>query len=491
MQGMKHKCDICNVFSFLKMVAFLAISYHILVFSAYAKGPESVADLADKLQKSVVNISTKQTVDVSQSVPLPNLPKGSPFRELFKDFFNFDNDGGGKPRKRSVQSLGSGFVISKDGLIVTNNHVIDDSDEIIVKFHDGQAYEAEIVGRDKKTDIAVLKIEPKEALETLQFGDSDKLRVGDWAMAIGNPFGLGGTVTLGIVSARNRDINSGPYDDYIQTDASINRGNSGGPLFDMHGKVIGVNTAIFSPSGGSVGIGFAIPSLTVKKIVDQLVKYGETRRGWLGVRIQEVTEGIKESFKLKEKKGALVANVMEDSPAEAAQFKAGDVILEFNNKPINSVRDLPIIVAETPVNKNVEVVVWRDGKIKSIRVTLGRLEDAEGITKSKKVKKKTKTKPENILNMELLEINKRLKEQYSIDLDAKGLFVVKLDQTSSAYDQGIRSGFLIKEIEGKKVTLTSQAREIINKARKDDRKYVLLLVEDLEKQTRFVPVEFD
>ena len=305
--------------------------------SARAQGPAPVADLAEQLSPAVVNISTSQKVTGSDGVPVPNVPEGTPFREFFEEFFKKQQEQGQTPgqrpnRPRNANSLGSGFVIDAGGTVITNNHVIDGADEIEVIFNDGRRLKAELVGKDAKTDIAVLKVKSDTPLPFVEFGDSSELRVGDWVMAIGNPFGLGGTVTLGIVSAMNRNINAGPYDDFIQTDASINRGNSGGPLFSMDGKVVGVNTAIISPSGGSIGIGFSVPSATARNVIDQLIKFGETRRGWLGVRIQNVTDDLAESLGLDKAHGALVADVTATSPAEQAGIKAGDVVVSLDGK---------------------------------------------------------------------------------------------------------------------------------------------------------------
>ena len=343
---------------------------------AAARGPESVADVAAPLLDAVVNISTTQTVGGSSSaVPGPKLPQGSPFQQFF-DEFSGDNGGDNVPHR--VQSLGSGFVIDPSGLIVTNNHVIEGADEITANFNDGTKLTATLIGHDEKTDLALLKVKADKPLTSVNFGDSGKIRVGDWVMAIGNPFGLGGTVTLGIVSARNRDINSGPYDNFIQTDASINRGNSGGPLFDMDGEVVGINTAIISPSGGSIGIGFAVPSEIAIGVVDQLRQFGETRRGWLGVRIQQVTEDVAQGMSMTgPPRGALVASVDAKGPAAEGGIQAGDVILSFDGEAIDSMHDLPRIVAEKPVGKQVTVHVLRAGKEQDVTVTLGRLEEAD------------------------------------------------------------------------------------------------------------------
>ncbi|MCL4170902.1 UNVERIFIED_CONTAM: hypothetical protein GTU68_030060, partial [Idotea baltica] len=307
---------------------------------------------------------------------MPEVPDGSPFQEFFEEFFNRQNPG--EDQARRVQSLGSGFVVDgTEGIIITNNHVIEGADEITANFNDGTKLKAEIIGTDEKTDLAVLKVEPEAPLKAVSLGDSDSIRVGDWVMAIGNPFGLGGTVTVGIVSARNRDINSGPYDNFIQTDASINRGNSGGPLFDMDGNVIGINTAIISPSGGSIGIGFAIPAKTATRVIEQLREFGETRRGWLGVRIQEVTDEIAESLGMDEAMGALVAGVTDDGPAAKAKVEPGDVIVRFDGNEVETMRELPRMVAETAIGKDVEVIVLRKGEEVTISVTLERLEENE------------------------------------------------------------------------------------------------------------------
>tara|TARA_B100002051_G_scaffold221483_1_gene215473 strand:- start:281 stop:1369 length:1089 start_codon:yes stop_codon:yes gene_type:complete len=330
--------------------------------------PNSFADLAEELMPSVVNISTTQTIK-TQSNPFPfQFPPGSPFGEMFKEF--------DKPTERKATSLGSGFIIKKDGIVVTNNHVIANADDIIVRV-DSKEYKAKVLGADPYSDIAVLKIESPQNFKIVEFGNSDKSRVGDWVVAIGNPFGLGGTVTSGIISARNRDINLTRYDDFIQTDASINQGNSGGPLFNMNGDVIGINTAIISPSGASSGIGFAIPANYASTIIDQLIKYGETKRGWLGVRIQQVTKEIATVAGLSETKGAFIGGVSDGSPAEKGGMKTADIVLEFDGQKIQTMRNLPKVVANTKPNKKVTVKVWRDKKLVTLRLTLGRMESAK------------------------------------------------------------------------------------------------------------------
>ncbi|OWV90356.1 serine protease [Rhizobium sp. R635] len=339
-------------------------------------GPASVADLAEGLLDAVVNISTSQNVKDDEGVgPAPRAPDGSPFQEFFNDFF--DKKQGNKGGNHNVSSLGSGFVIDPTGYIVTNNHVIEGADDIEVNFANGSKLKAKLIGTDTKTDLSVLKVEPKTPLKSVKFGDSSEMRIGDWVMAIGNPFGFGGSVTVGIISGRGRNINAGPYDNFIQTDAAINKGNSGGPLFNMKGEVIGINTAIISPSGGSIGIGFSVPSELASGVVEQLRQYGETRRGWLGVRIQPVTDDIADSLGLDTAKGALVAGVIKGGPVDDGSIKAGDVILKFDGKTVNEMRDLPRVVAESAVGKQVDVVVLRDGKEQTVKVTLGRLEDSD------------------------------------------------------------------------------------------------------------------
>src|ERR1700736_5574551 len=345
-----------------------------------ARGPDNIADVAEKVIDAVVNISTSQKVEARNS-PMPQLPNDPQLDELFRDFFNRRGaPGDPQNRERSprrVNSLGSGFIIDPSGIVVTNNHVISEADEITVILNDGTRLKAELIGKDQKTDLALLRVKPDKPLTAVRFGDSEKLRLGEWVIAIGNPFSLGGSVTAGIVSARNRDINSGPYDNYIQTDAAINRGNSGGPLFNLDGEVIGVNTAIISPSGGSIGIGFAVPSKTAMPVIEQLRQFGETRRGWLGVRIQQVTDEIADSLGMKQARGALVAGVDDKGPAKPAGIAPGAVIVKFDGHDIKDMHELPRVVADTPVGKQTLVVVIRKGKEETKTVTLGRLEDGE------------------------------------------------------------------------------------------------------------------
>jgi serine protease Do len=470
------------------MVAFQPVQ------SAKAQGPVSVADLAENLADAVVNISTAQTVQGRRSVPMPQVPDGSPFQEFFEEFFNRQNkDNDQQPRR--VQSLGSGFVIDgKEGIIITNNHVIDGADEITANFNDGTKLRAEVIGTDEKTDLAVLKVEPETPLKAVDFGNSEKIRVGDWVMAIGNPFGLGGTVTVGIVSARNRDINSGPYDNFIQTDASINRGNSGGPLFDMQGNVVGINTAIISPSGGSIGIGFAIPAKTAIRVIDQLREFGETRRGWLGVRIQEVTDEIAESLGMKEAMGALVAGVTEDGPAAKGKVEPGDVILKFDGSEVEAMRELPRMVAETAIGKEVEVVVLRKGKEVTISVTLERLEEAPVVEASAETDDPSKDKPiekSEVLGMTLALLDDALRQQFTIDADVTGVVVTEVKPGSSAEEKRVTAGDVIKEVAQEPVESPADVEKEIKKLKEDGRRSALLLLANPTGDVRFVPVRIE
>jgi serine protease Do len=460
---------------------------------AHAQGPVSVADLAEQLGDAVVNISTAQTVQGRRSVPMPEVPDGSPFQEFFEEFFNRQNRDNDQPRR--VQSLGSGFVVDgKEGIIITNNHVIEGADEITANFNDGTKLRAEIIGTDEKTDLAVLKVEPETPLKDVNFGDSDAIRVGDWVMAIGNPFGLGGTVTVGIVSARNRDINSGPYDNFIQTDASINRGNSGGPLFDMQGNVVGINTAIISPSGGSIGIGFAIPAKTAMNVIEQLREYGETRRGWLGVRIQEVTDEIALSLDMDEAMGALVAGVTEDGPAAKAEIEPGDVIIKFDGNEVETMRELPRMVAETDIGKEVEVVVLRKGEEVNITVTLERLVENEVAEASETTEGEPEDKPaekSEVLGMMLAELDDSLREQFSIDEDVTGVVVTEVTPGSSAEEKRVMAGDVIKEVAQEPVETPADVAEQIEKLKKDNRRSALLLLSNPTGDVRFVPVRIE
>ncbi len=471
----------------------------LMVSPAAAKGPESVADLAEDLLDAVVNISTSQNVGgSSREVPLPEVPEGSPFEEFFDDFFNQNpNAPGGPPNRlpRRVQSLGSGFVVDPAGIIITNNHVIEGADEIIANFPDGSKLTAELIGRDEKTDIAVLRVSPPEGktLKSVQFGPSNTLRVGDWVMAIGNPFGLGSTVTVGIVSAQNRDINSGPYDNYIQTDAAINRGNSGGPLFNMEGEVVGINTAIISPSGGSIGIGFAIPSETASAVVNQLIEFGETRRGWLGVNIQQVTDDLAESLGLERARGALVAGVTDNGPAAAAEIKPGDVIVEFDGRPIGEMRELPRLVANTQIGREVSVRLIRKGEEMEVKVTLGRLEEAEGL----EVASTSEDEPadpqptEQVLGMTLKELDPASRETFQIKPDVEGVLVSNVADGSAAAEKRIQPGDTIVEVAQEGVSTPEDVAKAVQDLKEKGRKSALLLLANPSGELRFVAVRID
>lgn len=453
--------------------------------------PASFADLSERLLPAVVNISSTQKSVEPQDFPdMPHFPPGSPFEDFFEEFM--DRRGEGMPMNPPA-SLGSGFIIDADeGLIVTNNHVVKDADEVRITLHDDTSLPAEIIARDDKIDLALLKVKTEKKLTEVSFGDSENLRVGDWILAIGNPFGLGGTVTAGIISARQRDIQSGPYDDFIQTDASINRGNSGGPMFNLQGEVIGINTAIFSPSGGSVGIGFAIPSALAEPVIDQLIKYGRTRRGWLGVRIQAVTDDIAESFGMKKARGALIASVTPTGPAEKAGLKAGDIIVKFNNKDIDTMRALPRIVAETDIDTETKIEFWRDGQLKTTKIKVGELEKAEdeGLLVSSLEEGADSTgsaasKTIDLVGLSVSIITPQDRENFSISNDVEGIVVQDVDAASEAATKGLAAGDVIVEINQQSVTTPAEASDIIEKAQKAGRSSVLLLV-NRENDVRFV-----
>ncbi len=461
---------------------------------AQSAGPVSVADLAEGLLGAVVNISTSQRVEQRRpSAPVPEVPEGSPFQEFFDELFPRGDRDNGPSRNR--QSLGSGFVISEDGLIVTNNHVIADADEIVANFADGRKLVAELIGTDSKTDLAVLRVKSDEKLQFVKLGDSEKSRIGDWVMAIGNPFGLGGSVSIGIVSAIGRDINSGPYDNFIQTDAAINRGNSGGPLFNMDGEVVGINTAIISPSGGSIGIGFSIPTSLAKPVIDQLVEFGETRRGWLGVQIQSVSEEIAESLGMERAGGALVGDVFADGPADKAGIQSGDVVLRFDGKEVDSMRDLPRVVADTPVGKEVDVVVFRKGKEETVKVTVGRLEDGQkAIDASESTDDETTPEddtPKPVLGMVLSEITDELRDAEDIGNEINGVYVMEVEEGSNAQDKGITAGDVVVEVNQEAVSTADDVRARIEELSGDGRKNALLMVSNKDGDIRFVVVRID
>lgn len=452
---------------------------------AFARGaPESFADLAEKLLPSVVNISTKQEAVASRD---DSQRPRSPFEEFFERF----GPRNGPPRGPTA-SLGSGFIIDESGIVVTNNHVIDGADEIKVILHDDSEHEAELIGTDPKTDVALLRIKTDKTLKAVPFGNSDKARVGDWVMAIGNPMGLGGTVTAGIISARSRDIDSGPYDDYIQTDAPINRGNSGGPLFNMDGEVVGINTAIYSTTGGSIGIGFAIPSKQAERVVRQLREYGTTRRGWLGVTIQEVTGDIAENLNLDEAYGALVSTVHEESPAFAAGIKSGDVIVEFNGERVPSQRLLPRMVANSPVGETVPVKVWRDGRTLTVEVTLGELEkvDLASLRTSGPTTRDTGDRDIDALGLTVVDLSEGAAERFGLDPKTEGVVIAEVSRNSDAALKQVQAGSIIREVNQKAVTNTGDLQKLVHEARESGKKSVLLLLEQ-EGEMRFVAVKFD
>jgi len=470
---------------------------------ADARGaPDSFADLVETLLPAVVNISTTQKIQQSArsegpQAPQFQFPEGSPFRDFFDQFNRRRGGEGGGGRRhppRNATSLGSGFIIDVEGYVVTNNHVIEGADEITVILHNGKRYKATIVGRDKKTDMALLKIDAEEKLTAVSFGDSAKARVGDWVIAIGNPLGLGGTVTAGIISARGRDIRSGPYDDYIQTDAPINRGNSGGPLFDIEGKVIGINTAILSPSGGSIGIGFSIPSNMAKNVLGQLREFGTTRRGWLGVRIQTVSPEIAESLGLDNPRGALVAGVMKNSPAEAAGVKQGDVIIQFDTGAVTESRKLPRMVAETNVGKDVPVVVWRDGKEVSLTVRLGELEKVDQasltVRGSRRDKSGKTSRVVDELGLALSPVTPALTKKYKFDEDTKGVVITDVRNESDAAEKRLQPGDIIVEVNQEPVATPGDVVKHVERAREKGRKMVLLLIEK-EGNMRFIPLRIE
>ena len=480
-------------------IIVLGASAPVMPVFAQTNGPESVADLAAKLLPAVVNISTSQNISAPDSgvVPMPKLPEGSPFQDFFDQFFDEQQQGeeGGGNTARKVQSLGSGFIIdAKEGIIVTNNHVIADADDIEINFSDGKKLKAELVGKDPKTDLAVLKVDPnKYALTAVPFGDSDKARIGDWVMAIGNPFGLGGSVSIGIISARNRDIQSGPYDRFIQTDAAINRGNSGGPLFNMNGEVVGINSAIISPSGGSIGLGFSIPSELAIGVVNQLREFGETRRGWLGVRIQPVTDDIAESLGMKNSEGALIAGIINGSPVDDGTIVAGDVVKKFDGREIKEVRDLTRMVAESAVGKKVEIELIRKGETKVVSVTLGRLEDGE---KQMTANGETPGDPDKpaevkVLGMTIGELTEEARKANGIAEDIKGVLITDVAANSAAAEKQVQKGEVITEVAQELVASPKDFSEKIEKLKKEGRKNALLMVASKTGELRFLTLRIE
>ncbi len=467
----------------MKKIFSLLIILVLQMNQARAQAPEGFGELAEKLTPAVVNIYTSQvikekSIDIPGVAPFDSLPPGHPleeFNELFNELYKRRGGENGY-MERDVVSLGSGFVISEDGTIVTNYHVVADASEINVAFPDDTKFKAEVIGKDQKTDLAVLKIKTDKKLNYVTFGDSDNAKVGDWVIAVGNPFGLGGTVTAGIISARARDINAGPFDDFIQTDAAINRGNSGGPMFNMKGEVIGINTAIFSPSGGSVGIGFAVPSNLAEPIINQLIKDGKIERGWLGVKIQTVSDEIAESLGLDKAKGALVVEVTKDSPADEAGILPGDIIIEYDGKEVNTMKKLPRFVAETKIGNKVKVVVWRDGKRVEV---ISKIEEL----KEEKVKK-TERKPleekeeapdsEDILGLKVTALTSSLRDRYKVPSDIDGLLVVEVSKSSGKVARVIRAGDIILQANQKKVTTPRELEMSVKEIKAQNRKALLL-----------------
>ena len=466
-------------FRFLKIFLVVIITFNLSTISHSKDAPASFADLAEKLMPSVVNISTSQTV-VTKSNPFPGFefPPGSPFEDMFKDF--------GTPQKRKAYALGSGFIIDEKGIVITNNHVIKDADDILVRVNGDKEYEATIIGKDPLSDIAVLQIKSKDKFLPVKFGDSNKSRIGDWVIAIGNPFGLGGTVTAGIISARNRNIGMTRYEDFIQTDASINQGNSGGPLFNMDGDVIGINTAILGQSG-SIGIGFSIPSNNAKIVIDQLIKYGETKRGWLGVRIQYVTKEIADSEKLNKPRGALVVSVADNSPSSKGGILSGDIILEFDGKLINEMKELPLIVAQTEVGKTVEVKIWRNQRETIKKITLGRLETSEDFN----IKKAEGPKLTIIegLKITVRALTKQDIEARNLPKDTSGAVIIKIENDSPINYLNINN--IIIEAQKKKIKTVGDLKNIVNSAIRSTDKTIMIAIYNNQGQKRYIGVKLD
>ena len=465
-----------------KLKIFLTtIIFSFFINAAYSQNtPSSFADLAEKLMPSVVNISTKQTV-VTNTNPFPfQFPPGSPFEDMFKEF--------GTPQERQSTALGSGFIIDSKGIVVTNNHVIQDAEDIIVRVNGDKEFTAKVIGADPLSDIAVLQLDTKEKFIPVKFGNSDKARIGDWVIAIGNPFGLGGTVTSGIISARNRSIGLSRYEDFIQTDASINSGNSGGPLFDMNGDVIGINTAILGRSG-SIGIGFSIPSNSAKIVIDQLIEFGETKRGWLGVRIQDVTKEIAEVEKLDKPRGALVASVAENSPSDKAGVKAGDIILEFNGEKISEMKQLPIIVARTEVGKKVIVKIWRNKKEITKEITLGRLETSEDFKVAEKSKPKKELNIDN-LKISVREITKDDIKNRNLPNQTSGLVITKIEN-NSPLKNSIEVNSIILEAQKKKIRTVNDLNQAVKQVLNSSQKTILLVIYNSQNQRRYIGVKLD
>ena len=465
---------------FFKILFVFFISWNIGVPANAQERPVSFADLAEKVMPSVVNISTTTTV-TTQANPFPfEFPPGSPFEDMFKEF--------GTPQKRKSSALGSGFIIDKEGIVITNNHVIQGAEDILVRVNGDKEFKAKVLGADPGMDIAVLKMETDEKFIPVKFGDSDKSRIGDWVIAIGNPFGFGGTVTSGIISARNRSIGLSRYEDFIQTDASINQGNSGGPLFNMEGDVIGINTAILGPSG-SIGIGFAIPSNNAQRVISQLIEFGETKRGWLGVRIQYVTNEIAEIEKLDKPMGALVASVAEGSPSDDAGIKAGDIILEFDGKTINEMNELPKIVAATDVGKKVNVKVWRNQRELTKVIILGRLETSSDFKPQQKVLQKPKENKIEALKISVRLLNKKDISERKLPKDTSGVIITKIEKDSPIKNLEVNN--IIVEVQKKKINTIGDLKNTIDKVLRSSEKTLLIAIYNNQNQRRYIGVKLN
>jgi serine protease Do len=503
--GPYSKYKVSHIAALAALASFLVAPQQVLADATTQRGPASVADLAEGLLGAVVNISISQNSgeEGDSGQPSPHVQKDAPFQKYFDDFFNDKKDGAAASRK--VTSLGSGFVIDPSGFIVTNNHVIEGADDIEVNFANGSTLSAKLIGTDSKTDLSLLKVEPKRPLTAVKFGDSRRMRIGDWVMAIGNPFGLGGTVTLGIVSARGRNINAGPYDNFIQTDAAINKGNSGGPLFNMYGEVIGVNTAIISPSGGSIGIGFSIPSEIAAGVIAQLKQYGETRRGWLGLRLQPVSEEVATTLGMDSAHGALIASVIAGGPLDNGTVKTGDVVVEFDNHPIVEARDLSRVVAESPVDQDIKMVVIRDGQSKTLTVRLKQLpkdqKEEDSADAADQGSKDGVVNPDDgaqaedanepVLGMTLLELSEDLRKQYNIDASVEGVLVSDVEPGSPAADKGIVTGDVIVEISQEFVGTPEDAANRIEALKEQDRRTAQVMISNAKGDLRFVALRLE
>ncbi len=465
---------------FIKIILLILFSINIQNTTNAASMPASFADLAEKLMPSVVNISTTTTV-TTRSNPFPfEFPPGSPFEDMFKDY--------GTPQKRQTSALGSGFIIDEKGIVITNNHVIQGAEDVFVRVNGEKNIKAKVIGADPGMDLAVLQIESDQKFTPVKFGDSDTARIGDWVIAIGNPFGLGGTVTAGIISARNRSIGLSRYEDYIQTDASINQGNSGGPLFNMNGDVVGINTAILGQSG-SIGIGFAIPSNSAQKVINQLIEFGETKRGWLGVRIQTVTKDIADVEKLDEPRGALVASVAENSPSDKGGIKAGDIILEFDGKKINEMSELPRIVAETEVGKKVKLKVWRNKREITKEIILGRLETSEDFKSQGLVTEKPKENTIDGLKIKVRLLNKDDIKERNLPNNTTGLVITEIDKDSPVNYLQVNN--IIVEAQKKKINTIGDLDNIVKLALKGNDKSLLIAIYNNNNQRRYIGVKLN